>query len=61
MKVAKPFSKGYGLANAEHNVPIEPTTVFHVASVSKQFTAMAIAILAHEGKLSWTMSSEICA
>jgi CubicO group peptidase (beta-lactamase class C family) len=46
------FKKGYGFANLEHNVPIEPTTVFHVASVSKQFTAMAIAILAHEGKLS---------
>lgn len=45
-------SKGYGYANLEHDIPIEPNTIFHVASVSKQFTAMAIAILAHEGKLS---------
>ncbi len=43
--------KGYGFANLEHDVPIDPNTIFHVASVSKQFTAFAIALLAHEGKL----------
>ncbi len=45
-------SKGYGFANLEYEIPISPSTVFHVASVSKQFTAMAIAILAREGRLS---------
>jgi CubicO group peptidase (beta-lactamase class C family) len=40
-----------GLANLEHRVPITERTVFHVASVSKQFTAYAVALLAAEGKL----------
>ena len=46
------FSKGYGSAQLEYDVPITPTTVFHAASVSKQFTAMAVALLETEGKLS---------
>ncbi len=46
------LKKGYGCANLEYGIPITPATVFHVASVSKQFTAMAVAMLAHEGKLS---------
>jgi CubicO group peptidase (beta-lactamase class C family) len=46
------FKQGWGLANLEYDVPIIPTTVFHVASVSKQFTAFAIARLIHRGKLS---------
>lgn len=46
------FSRGYGLAQLEYDVPITPRTVFHVASVSKQFTAFAIAMLAEQGKLS---------
>jgi hypothetical protein len=40
------YSHGYGFADVEHSVPITPTTVFHVASVSKQFTAFAIYMLA---------------
>ncbi len=40
-----------GLANLEHRVPISRETVFHVASVSKQFTAFAVATLADEGRL----------
>jgi hypothetical protein len=47
------YSRGFGSANLEYDVPITPSTVFHVASVSKQFTAMAIALLAREGKLSF--------
>ena len=47
------FAKGYGAANLEYGVPISPTSVFHVASVSKQFTALAVALLADEGRLSW--------
>ncbi len=46
------FKKGYGYANLEYDVPITPATVFHVASVSKQFTAFCIALLAKAGKLS---------
>jgi CubicO group peptidase (beta-lactamase class C family) len=46
------YSRGYGLADIEHDAPITPATVFHVASVSKQFTAMAIHLLARDGKLS---------
>ncbi|MBW3569500.1 MAG: serine hydrolase [Gemmatimonadetes bacterium] len=46
------FARGYGQANLEYDVPITPRTVFHVASVSKQFTAFAIATLAAQGRLS---------
>jgi CubicO group peptidase (beta-lactamase class C family) len=45
-------SKGYGIANLEYGIPITPNSVFHIASVSKQFTAFSIAMLADEGKLS---------
>lgn len=45
------YARGVGLANLEHRVPITPRTVFHVASVSKQFTAHAAALLAAEGRL----------
>jgi len=43
--------RGYGMANLDHAIPITPDSVFHVASVSKQFTAFAIGLLADEGKL----------
>ena len=46
------FSKGYGSANPEYDIPNSPKTVFHVASVSKQFTAFAVALLADQGKIS---------
>jgi CubicO group peptidase (beta-lactamase class C family) len=46
------LEKGYGLANLEYDVPIKPETIFHVASVSKQFTAMALVLLERDGKLS---------
>ncbi len=39
------FSKGYGQANLEKEIPITPNTIFRVASLSKQFTAAAIALL----------------
>ncbi|HVF90156.1 MAG TPA: serine hydrolase [Blastocatellia bacterium] len=45
--------KGYGLANVEAGTPIDTNTVFDLASVSKQFTAMAVMILAERGKLSY--------
>jgi CubicO group peptidase (beta-lactamase class C family) len=46
------YKRGYGMADLDHDIPIKPDTVFHVASVSKQFTAMAILLLAKQGKLS---------
>lgn len=46
------YSKGYGSAQLEYGIPNTPNTVFHVASVSKQFTAMAVALLVAEGALS---------
>ncbi|MGD2295927.1 MAG: serine hydrolase domain-containing protein [Candidatus Aminicenantes bacterium] len=46
------YARGYGSASLEYDIPITPQTVFHVASVSKQFTAFAVAVLADSGKLS---------
>jgi CubicO group peptidase (beta-lactamase class C family) len=46
------YKRGYGQADLDHDIAITPTSVFHVASVSKQFTAMAIHLLAKQGKLS---------
>jgi CubicO group peptidase (beta-lactamase class C family) len=46
------FEKGYGAANLEYDIPVSPQTIFHVASVSKQFTAMALVLLEQEGKIS---------
>lgn len=46
------YKHGYGMANLNDDVPITPGTVFHVASMSKQFTAASILLLAKEGKLS---------
>jgi CubicO group peptidase (beta-lactamase class C family) len=46
------YKKGYGIANLEYDIPITPSTVFHIASVSKQFTAFSILMLAKQGKLS---------
>jgi CubicO group peptidase (beta-lactamase class C family) len=46
------YARGYGMADLEHDVKISPASVFHVASVSKQFTAAAVLMLASEGRLS---------
>ena len=46
------YARGYGMADLEHDVKISPASVFHVASVSKQFTAAAVLMLADEGRLS---------
>lgn len=45
------YTKGYGLANVEDNVPITSQTVFDVGSISKQFTAASILLLEKQGKL----------
>lgn len=46
------FQNAYGMANLEFDAPNTPASIFHVASVSKQFTAAAIMLLAREGRLS---------
>jgi CubicO group peptidase (beta-lactamase class C family) len=46
------YKRGYGIANLEYGIPVTPSSIFHVASVSKHFTAMGILLLAQEGKLS---------
>jgi CubicO group peptidase (beta-lactamase class C family) len=46
------YKNGFGMANLEYGIKITSTSVFHMASVSKQFTAYAIAVLDQQGKLS---------
>ncbi len=46
------FKKGYGLADLEKKTPITPATAFNIGSITKQFTAACILILAQDGKLS---------
>jgi CubicO group peptidase (beta-lactamase class C family) len=43
---------GYGLANLEWQTPVTPRTVFEIGSITKQFTAAGILLLAQEGRLS---------
>ena len=45
--------KGYGLADLENRTRMGPDTAFDLASVSKQFTAMAVMMLVERGKLSY--------
>jgi CubicO group peptidase (beta-lactamase class C family) len=46
------FAKGYGLADLEKRIPCNTNTNFRLASVTKQFTAMAVLMLAERKKLS---------
>lgn len=45
------FSKSYGMADLEWNVPNSPDTRFNIASMTKQFTAASILLLEDRGKL----------
>lgn len=45
------FKRGYGVAELSSRTKITPATNFRLASVSKQFTAMAVMLLVHDGKL----------
>jgi CubicO group peptidase (beta-lactamase class C family) len=47
------YHKAFGLANRELNQKNDTTTIFELASVSKQFTAMLIVLLQEEGKLNY--------
>lgn len=46
------YKQGYGMANLEYDIPITTSTIFDIASVSKQFAAFAIVTLSHQDKLS---------
>src|SRR5688572_30937002 len=46
------YARGFGRADLDYNTPITPRTSFHLASLSKQFTAAAVALLILDGKLS---------
>lgn len=46
------YSKAWGLADLEHNIPLTTTSPTEAGSVSKQFTAAAILLLQQQGKLS---------
>ncbi|HMA53325.1 MAG TPA: serine hydrolase domain-containing protein, partial [Acidobacteriota bacterium] len=43
--------KGYGLADLELGVAVEPDMIFRLGSITKQFTAISILLLAQDGKL----------
>jgi CubicO group peptidase (beta-lactamase class C family) len=45
------YKKGFGKANLELNVSMQPDQVFRIGSITKQFTAIAILQLAEQGKL----------
>jgi CubicO group peptidase (beta-lactamase class C family) len=46
------FQKGYGMANLEQHIPNTPSTMFHIASITKTFTSYCILLLEKQGKLS---------
>jgi CubicO group peptidase (beta-lactamase class C family) len=45
------YRKGFGQADLEHGIPVTPATVFDIASLSKQFTGMAVAMLVEAGRI----------
>jgi CubicO group peptidase (beta-lactamase class C family) len=45
------YARGYGIGQMDHTVPLDETSVFYLASVSKQFTAAAVLMAEHEGYL----------
>ena len=52
------LSQGYGFADREKEIPNTPQTKFRIASITKQFTAMAILLLQEQGKLN--VDDSIC-
>lgn len=48
------YTKSFGLANEQTNEKLNANSIFELASVSKQFTAIAIVILKEKGKLNYT-------
>lgn len=52
------LSQGYGLSDRARNIPNTPATRFRIASITKQFTAVAILMLQSRGLL--TVADPIC-
>ena len=50
------LARGYGFADLENDMPATPETVYRLGSVTKQFTAMAIMLLAEVASSRWTTS-----
>lgn len=48
---ATALAKGYGYGDLEHAAPLTPRSLFYMASVSKQFTSMAMLLAEQDGKL----------
>ena len=46
------YTKGYGLANLEHQIPINTTTKFHIGDIAKEFTVYSLLMLEERGQLS---------
>ncbi len=46
------YTKGYGLANLEHKIPISTETRFHIGDLAKEFTVYALLLLEERGRLS---------
>jgi len=45
------FAEGYGIADLEHDIEIDPSSVFYIGSVSKQFVTFSILLLEEQGKI----------
>lgn len=45
------YSKGYGIADLEHDIKLTPSSVFYIASVSKQIVTFSVLLLEEQGKL----------
>jgi len=45
------FTRAFGEADLEYDIPNKPETIFEAGSISKQFTAAATVLLALDGKL----------
>lgn len=52
------FSRGYGMANYEWDIPNTPQTAFRIGSITKQFTSAAIMLLQERGKLN--VNDSVC-
>jgi CubicO group peptidase (beta-lactamase class C family) len=51
LEAGRTLTAGFGVDNVEHPRPVEPTTIFRIASISKTFTATAVMRLVEQGRL----------